>query len=253
MKRPSAAIAFLISLLVFIFSGCGGGTSGTDGGATLRLSGTVYDSHGIALSETLVTLEETGDTATTTAEGHYTLETTTVAEGHLLIERAGDKPFSARTKNIHFLEQKDLLSLDISVSIENGLAEVEDVSVVPVTPVPTRTTAPPIQNTSSTIQGQVVYLDDSPAVNATVSVVGDLERALSDKAGKFTLQFNDQPSEIRIKIVINKSQTIIRLKGLPREPVTIGIKVRLLIEQNQITAQSVEDIDTQVKYSVTRK
>lgn len=71
-KKQRSKLFLLLLLLIVISSGCGGGTSGT--GVTSVYDAVLQDGEGNALSGVTVTVLETGDSAVTDANGHFSIE-----------------------------------------------------------------------------------------------------------------------------------------------------------------------------------
>ncbi len=71
-KKQRSNLFLLLLLLIVISSGCGGGTSGT--GVTSVYDAVLQDGEGNALSGVTVTVLETGDSAVTDANGHFSIE-----------------------------------------------------------------------------------------------------------------------------------------------------------------------------------
>ncbi len=249
----NALTILIIALFLLLTTACGGGTTGSDGGGDLRLSGIIRDTNGTPLANTLITLEETGDSAESDQSGNFLLVTDAVSEGHLLLEGSADgDSFSARTETIDLTKPDELIDIEISVSVESGQAEIKDVTVVPVTPAPNITPTPQ-QNISSTISGNIVYADGSPVFGAKVSIPAQRRNDTSDKFGKFTITFAGGDDLLELLVALEKSSTRIRIKGIPPSAVNISLQIRLLDNQSEISAQSAGELEKQVKYSISRK
>ncbi|MCB0311171.1 MAG: hypothetical protein KDD42_08040 [Bdellovibrionales bacterium] len=65
---------FWIAAVLFALAGCGGGTSGTGDLPVTRFMGIVSDSNGEGVGEAQLTIDETGDTAFSSADGSFVLE-----------------------------------------------------------------------------------------------------------------------------------------------------------------------------------
>lgn len=246
------SILVTISLLLFL-SACGGGTTGSDGGGDLRIAGVVRDSSGATLAKTIVTLEETGDSAESDHEGRFLLVSSAVPSGHLLLDGVNASvSFNARTESLDLTNPEALLNLEITITVESGQAEVKDLSIVPVTPAPS-VTQTPHQLAPSTLSGSIFFEDGSPAVGARVTISEFAKTDRSDTFGDFSLSFPSGHDQLNLTVALKRASTRIRLSGLPQAAVEIRIRIRLLVNEIQVATESGNSLEKQVKYTVVEK
>jgi hypothetical protein len=89
-NRLAIALIFAVLSILAMLAGCGGGTTGTGGSGSDDFAGKILSLSGAPIALATVTVEETGDSTLTDANGDFTIQTTSAPpeKATLLVETA---------------------------------------------------------------------------------------------------------------------------------------------------------------------
>lgn len=256
MKKNTARIfSYLLLLAVFLFTGCGGGTVGTDDGASLRLSGTIVDGAGKTVSNALVIVEATGDEDLTDEQGHFEIISDKVEESRLRIDASiSQQEVSLTSSVLRFNQSSDSYTFEIVVSVEQGLVTVEDLDVTPVVPTTTpsaRETPASIRPAFSRLSGIVRDQFGKDIRGVRITIEGARTSTITNQGGSFELPFQSDRDRLGLLFEYQKRRARISLKGLPAEPSVVRLKLTLVVlDKNEIEAQSDQPLALQYEFQV---
>lgn len=117
-----------------ILLGCGGGSSGTDGSSTTRVSGQIINQTGTGIGSARVFIAETSDSAISDAEGNFEIPAAQIDEPRVtFLVEAGDTEASSTLSGIEPQPQ----AIDVLLQLNDQEKQLEIVdSVVEVRPTP---------------------------------------------------------------------------------------------------------------------
>ncbi len=233
---------------------CGGGTTGTgdvSGGRITRIVGEVRNSaSGEVVSGTLVTVQETGDSAVTDAEGAFFIETTLVDSSASLVVRGTDfdstvelgdiPPQDATVKVTLIVNELDnivtVASISISVNSEESQVKPES-----ATPIQQQDTSPETSSSDSdqqqeedspdsVVKGTVLFDDGSAAVGAEVRILQTGDRDHTNRHGRFRIESTSLPERITLRVAFEGAKGSVSISGIPRRH-SVEIRVVLVLHQ----------------------
>lgn len=132
----------LVILLSSLVIGCGGGTSGTDGGGLTRIAGTLVDSSGSGISGAVVIVEQTGDATQTGQEGSFSLDTVVMDGQVTFLVEDGVSQASSTVYDLPPNPEKITVALQLDAPTNELSSEVVDVKPRRKTPTPKPTPTP---------------------------------------------------------------------------------------------------------------
>ncbi len=217
-------------MILFLLLGCGGGSSGTDGGVSIRLSGSVTDGSGVAQSGLSVTVLESGDSTSTDATGGYLIPTDIAGNKLTLLVSNGAKETQVTVGNLELVEG-DEVNVDLILSQSEFTVSIVSVNInEPVSPVVTPTPRPqstPVIPQSITINGSLKLPDSQPVRGFKVSIVGDNSFDVSDAKGNFTLQTTER--NITLSIENTRNKATVKLPEVSSSTRTVNVELAVLI------------------------
>lgn len=252
--------ASVLLLILSLFAGCGGGTVGTDDGASLKVSGTVLDSSGAAVSDALVIVEATGDSARSDAEGRFKITTQNITESRLRIDaQIAGADISLTSEPLLFDQSSSEHAFAIIVSVEEGLITVKDLDVQPVAPTPPpkgdqERQPPKAPEVSSILRGVVRNQHGETLRGVRVAIEGDRNSAISTRDGSFEVAFSPKRSRIGILFEYQKRRARISISNLPEIPSLVRIDVALVVlDEQQVGTQADEPIEVRYAYRISTR
>lgn len=117
-------VLFSLFLLGFLISGCDGGTSGS---GVKTYQGRITSTNGTPLSNVSVTIESTGDSATTNQQGEFSLNSTASGENVPFIAEAPN--FTTRFSVDDVSEESSRVSVNVQIDTEKDTATVTHISI----------------------------------------------------------------------------------------------------------------------------
>ncbi len=219
---------FFAALLIVLY-GCGGGSSGTDGGVSIRLSGTVSDGSGAPLNGLSVTVLETGDSGATNEAGNYNLPTTFVGNTMTLLVSDGSKESRAVVRDLELVEG-DVVDIDLTLSQSEFTVSI--VSVVVNEPVPSQPTPTPKPEATPQVQkiavnGKLKLPDGRPVRGFKVSIVGERSSDVTDRNGGFSVTASKRTVTLLIENAQDKAE--IKLPSVSANTRTITVELAVLV------------------------
>ncbi len=237
-----AVLLVVVSLLLLV--GCGGGSSGTDsGGVRSIVAGRVVTSSQLPLSGATVSLEQSGDSATTDSNGTFRIDTYFSANGFTLrivgngldnSVKVEATPLPSRVINVFLQADIDKNSIELlSISVE-PIADAEptpdsgdphdgDVSTPPVVGAPLPTSSPP----HSVFKGTLVYRDNEPVIGAVIMVEEISEHDRTDSRGTFSIKTPVISGNVTLRVTLGSFSNWVQLLNIPERPVIVTMKLRL--------------------------
>lgn len=223
----------MIGLIFFMFMifGCGGGSSGTDGGVTLKIQGTVSNNAGNALNGIEIQVLESGDSTTTDVQGLFNLPTSVTENSVTLLVKKGDSERVLET--LLEVNEGDTVVYDISIDEADFSINVKSVTInpVPATPTPPEPslTPAPIQDV---IHGKIVTRSGEAVSNLSVKIKGTSNFTKTTSSGKFTLKGTLSRQEAVLVVSNSTKRVEVRLPHLPQESVVIDIELLFVIDSS---------------------
>jgi hypothetical protein len=257
LQQKFLCLSLIVTSLLLIF-GCGGGTVGTDDGATLRVSGTVADMSGAALTNALVIIESTGDSSRSDDQGRFEISTAQVSQSRFRIDAiiAGQE-ISLSSNLVVFDSALDSQRVEITISVDNASVTVEDLNVSPVQPTPTpgpHSNQPtPVQSPTSRsiIIGVVRNQFSQPVKGVELTLEGERSSTFSAGDGSFELNFLSTRTRIGLLLKYQGRRARISLSGLPKTPSLIKLKLAMVVlDENQITTEEKKPIEVQYDFQI---
>ena len=229
MKKIAKLLLVMLCLLVFI--SCGGGSGGTDGGETVRISGRILSDRGDPVPAVNVTDLSSGRVVKSAVDGSFTLESTESENSVTLQFSRQDKQTVLEVSTLE--KQGDSITLtfvlnisDFSVSV---LEESESASPSP-TPTPKEPglspTDSPHPTALSVISGTV--RDANAAALPGVVVRLNDSKKLQDETGangKFHIEFESKSSQLMITVERDGQSASTTLNDLPAGRLTITVNL----------------------------
>lgn len=191
----------LIAILLLLASGCGGGSTGTDGGVSIRVVGTVKTTAGTPAAGVEITVKENGDSTTTESDGSYEIATI-VNPGtlDLIIAKDGQEGQTS----IEVPETKPTEALSVDLILDEASFDVAVVSVTVVQnnpePKPTPGVTPSVQEYS--IAGSLKTQSGVGIRDFGIAIEGASSRTKSDRQGAFRIKASDRTP---ILVISNKA------------------------------------------------
>lgn len=219
-------------LLILLFVGCGGGTSGTDGGQTVRILGSLVNQNSSPLPAATVTVLDSGESTQTDASGAFALETPSTPS--LTVEVVtGQLRFQSTIGDLD--PNSPEITLTIQIDTERGTISIENVSIkpnptpsappasAPASPAPTPA---PSTKSPSTILGTIINKQDLPVAGVTVRLLGSNVSTTTDSTGAFRIESVVRDSQVRLRISTGSNSGTVTIGGLPSEPFTLTVTLR---------------------------
>lgn len=253
----------ICAILVLLLTGCGGGTSGTDGGSSVRIGGIIQDTSGAPLSGVQVVVDESGDSDKTDNQGAFLIETVIPTSSATLRIAAGTTEGSTVVHDI----PTDGSAIAVSVTIDpgSGSIEVTEISVVPIeeptiaptpatsrtpqaappsvtsSPTPTPTAAP---RTDSVLEGTILIFNGKPLSGAFVTLMEEDATSITSQSGYFRFRYPAGARTLHLDIRSDVGRGIITLSRLPTEPrrISVTIEVSQVLDpgsENEPNAQTI--------------
>jgi hypothetical protein len=249
---------YLMLTFILLALGCGGGTVGTDDGATLRVSGTVADVSGAALANALVIVESTGDSSRSDDQGRFEISTSQVAQSRFRIDTiVAGQEISLSSNIVVFDSALDSQRVEITVSVDNASVTVEDINVRPVQPTPTpgspRNQPTPVQSPASRsiLSGVVRNQFSQPVKGVELTLEGERSSTFSAGDSSFELNFLSTRTRIGLLLKYQGRRARISLSGLPSTPSLIKLKLAMVVlDENQISTEADKPIEVQYDFQI---
>jgi hypothetical protein len=108
-------------IVLGVLGGCGGGTQGTGG---IAIEGRILKTDGTGLSDTTVTVAQTGDSTTTDQNGSFSLRTSVVGDASLLLEST---TFSTEVAIGTVSTNTATVRLTISVNEDDNSSSIDEI------------------------------------------------------------------------------------------------------------------------------
>lgn len=184
--RTLVVLLFLIGV-----TGCGGGSTGTDGGIAKRLIGTVKTPEGNPVSGLAVTVFENGDTTITNAKGEYEISTNLNNTKMIKVLVARDEREAQVLFQNPETTQTESIKIDLvlnEVSFEVIVASIDAFAKPASTPTPHQTpvTTQPKHTPSKT--PEVVKPSPTPTPSLSYQIVGNLRTDADLPIGGFLVR-----------------------------------------------------------------
>ncbi len=210
--------AGFLSLLFFHVTACGGGTVGTDDGGALKIfTGTVKLNDGSVVADALVTILESGESATTDADGEFEIDSNSsdLLTANLLIEtnqiqveaNIGDIPEGATETVVEIVIDPVNRSATTKVETRKRARQVRRTptpvsaltpeptatATLPITPIPDLTpaaTATAVERTVGRMQiaGSILFNDNVRVSGARVGFSAPLREARTlTRSGRYKI------------------------------------------------------------------
>jgi hypothetical protein len=226
-----------VTLSVVLLIGCGGGTRGT--GDTRSLSGSILTVAGQPFAGATVSQAETGATATTDADGDFTISLTVInGSATLLIVR--DALETSATLDVSTAAPGDPLP-PVSITIDDvaGVVVAVEVQTDPE-PDPTPSPGPddpnptPTPESGHTIRGVAIESSGARVQDAVFSIARE-DSDRTDPAGRFVLRTAKPEPRITVRVRFNGLNGAFSIEGLPADrPADVTIRVQLRTS-NEVT------------------
>ncbi len=230
----------IILFLLLSMSGCGGGTSGSDGGTPVKLRGSIQGTTGESVAQALVTILETGDSTLSNDHGEFIFGTVSVSSDiTLMIEYQGAE---ARVLIESIPSEQSLITVELTFDSALGSASITSVSVerigTPETPSASATPAPTTDrndedtdSTQSVLRG-VVYGADGLALSGVVlHIPGTRARQVAGSDGRFILAFPTKRRTLTLQAEYQGFKVTLNIGGLPEYAVEVSVRIQLQVEQ----------------------
>lgn len=231
---------YLLTLLIMLCIGCGGGSSGTDGGVTLRVLGTVTSTNGALLSGLEVTAVESGDSVSTSQQGSFDLRTSIERDSVTLLVRQGDKETTLTP--LTGVQNGDIITLNLKLDETNFSISVVSLSITPLgandpTPTPSNSNNPKATPTprieqQDIVTGTIRTANGRPVDKLSISVKNTSIRGKSDRNGNFVLRGQLPRSGVTLIIANQAFKREVVLPTLPETPVVIKLKLLFVVSQS---------------------
>lgn len=213
-------IAVFVSVLLL---GCGGGSSGTDGGVSLRISGKVKNTNGKALREVVVTVQETGDQVVTDADGSFEINTRSTEKMlTLLLEK--DAKEATTSIDVSSVSEGDTVRVDLELDEVSFSVGQVSVMVDSGEPAPT-----PNPQHALEISGNLMTQSGRGVPNFRVQVEGDRNYNSTDRNGRFRL--TTLKRKISLLVSNKKHREKITLPPIADSASKISVSVELVFEK----------------------
>ena len=231
-------IRALLTLLILIIGGCGGGTRGTGDTRTV-VAGAIFTTSGEPLADAMVTQAETGESAATDDTGAFLLPVL-LFEGTatLTIERG---ELVADTTLIITSPPGDGGPVPVTITVDTITGIVVGVEVEPLpepSPTPTRvpdmSTPAPEPRRGHTIEGRAITETGAPARGATF-FIGNVSDTTAG-GGTFRLRLPDRPAQVTMGVRYRSERGTLSLDGLPtNRAATVRVTIRLAVTEDPFT------------------
>lgn len=229
---------FSLISLTFVFNllGCGGGTSGTDGGTnikTLKIVGRVLNENNSPLQSTELSVLESGDQASTDINGYFSLNTELDKQEVTFIVKFEDN--ETTTNSIVILpDDNGIAYIDVTLDTRNFTATVEALLISPNTPTAqsTANSRPTTNNEEALIdlRGKIISDRSAPIYNAVITFNGQKERSSKEGKFRFLLKSGNTRSNV-LTIKIGKIVKRIRLPKLPEKSSIVTFTIRIVFDE----------------------
>jgi hypothetical protein len=229
--------------LTLLFFGCGGGTSGTDGGGSFRstISGSLEDEEGKGIAQASVLLENTADSGTTGADGSFSISADISSEPLALTVRTQDG--QGGSVDLGTLSPETPNAFVILILDQSGNIRVRSIQVTPLptpTPAPSPTPSgierPPPQSTASpttpppteaTLFFEIRVQDREGDPRSGVLVSVENSAATTNVAGLATFSVNYEGGSIRIVFAQGDFGGTVLLGRIPIQNARIEITIEI--------------------------
>lgn len=221
MKRICKFLIAVMALALLV--GCGGGSSGTDGGVSLRISGKVKNTNGQSLREVVVTVQETGDQAVTDAEGSFKIETRAAEKAlTLLIEK--DSKEATATIDVSSANDGDTVSVELELDEANFQVGQVSVTVdsgeMSPTPIPVR---------DLEINGNLITQSGRAIPSFRVQVDGERSYNTTDRNGRFRLVTKKR--KVSLLVSNKRHREKVTLPPIADSAAKISVSIELVFEK----------------------
>jgi hypothetical protein len=240
---PYSLLILFIGSLLTLFVGCGGGTIGTDDGATLKVSGTVVDANGQIVSDALVIVESTGDSSRSDQQGRFELTTSKITESRFRIDATvGGRDVSITSEPVIFSNLLETQSFAITISVDSVSVSVEEFEISPVAPIATATpgdikTRPlPTPQPQSVVRAVVRDQFDQLLEGVEVTVEGERSTTTSKRNGTFEVNFLSTRKRLGLLLKYKGQRARISLEGLPGEPALLRLGIVIKTPDPELAA-----------------
>lgn len=234
----------VLILVTAVLVGCGGGTTGTDGGGVnVRFSGTVSNTIGNPVENATVVIEESGDAAQTDNQGRFEIQTNLDSSEATLRIITADTEGVTHIQNIPSVESNVAIIVEFDLEsggiiLENVEVEVQEIE----TPVPVETqgdtgpsaTPTPETTQESLVEGNIALRYFGNLKGARVRVVGFGKETKSDSRGFFRLRFPVGQRTVTLQITSQFGSGTVKFGNLPARPIRLVADILLGPPADQI-------------------
>ncbi len=247
-------------LVLFTLVGCGGGTTGSDGGGgarTLTLSGEVLATSGSPLKGYEVTILESGDSALSGENGEFVIEgMIETLNPTLLIQGEG---VDTTVSMGEILEQDSVATVILSVDLEIGSVAVADFTVsildemegeqfstemdipemeisdpdIPSSEADHELEPTPIPR--STFKGVVIGESGEPLPGVTVTLLETKESDITNNRGRFSIRTRLRKKIVNLRFVLGDPENLIdgtvTISDLPKRQIEVELQLLAIGEK----------------------
>ncbi len=276
LLRASALMRRVLLTLIFAFvllnvPGCGGGTTGTGGTGSTEFSGKLLDEAGAPVSNAVVTIEETGDTAITDTEGNFTVETE-VSTSTVTVHVQSDST-DAKTTIDQIPADPKSIAVTLQLNRRKNILEVKRRDVIqrptrtpkqpqneptrtpkpgePGTPVPTTAASPTVASPTvapprvsfTTFIGTVVSSEQRIVTRSRIGVSGK-QLSFVGRDGDFTFRVGAGAENSVLDVRSGELRTSVSLSGVTASTERVQLQIRIEKVSNTEISAVVESIST---------
>ncbi len=257
MKAVVGGIRWALFAVIVVGSlaACGGGSTGTDNGGSAgrgaEFRGYVDNGEGSPIARAIITLQQTGEYATTDQAGNFTLKSHFVGKNAALeVRNEGtvgsttiDRELaegSVVTLALSLLEGSRLVIVSQNITTRAAAVDSEEAIPTPTSGQISVATAPrdenrtpgstprPTATLKSIFQGSVRYSIGTPVSGAVVTISESKDRSITDQNGTFSLERPTQRGKATLTVTIYGVSLSIDLKNIPNE--SVYYTVELIVE-----------------------